>query len=193
MVIRRYKKGEEIFFENDIWSEIMYINSGIVRSYIINAQGKDFTRQFYFNSDESSVANLFVLDLTSLTTQMPSKRGFTVLEDCETIVFSRESLYALYDNHKTWERIGRKMAEFAYIDMDRFYCDLLTKTPKERYEDLQHSMSDLLCKVPQYHIASYLGVTPVTLSRIRKNLEREGKLIASGPPDRQNVPFSSTD
>ena len=176
LTVHTYKAGEEIYRAGDIWHDIMYINHGIVRSYIINDKGKDFTRQFYFNTEESMVANLFVLDLTSMTLQVPSKRGFEVLQDCEVIRFKKEALYRLYDRYKLWERIGRKMAEFAYIDMESFYHDILTQTPKERYVKLQHSMSRLLCEVPQYHIASYFGVTPVTLSRIRQDLKKEGKL-----------------
>ena len=170
LIIRTYKKGENICFKNDIWTDVMYINYGMVRSYIINDEGKDFTRQFYFNTTESRTANLFVLDLNSFTTQLPSNRLFEVLTDCEVIVFSRKTLYELYEKYKKWELIGRKMAEFAYIDMDLFYYNLLTKTPKERYIYLQKTMSNLLDDVPQYHIASYLGITPVSLSRIKKSL-----------------------
>ena len=168
--IRKYKKGEMISFRDDVWTDVMYINYGMVRSYIINDEGKDFTRQFYFNSTESRTANLFVIDLSSFTTQQPSNRSFEVLTDCEVIVFSRETLYGLYEKYKKWELIGRKMAELAYIDMDLFYYNLLTKTPKERYIYLKKTMSNLLDDVPQYHIASYLGITPVSLSRIKKSL-----------------------
>jgi len=171
--IRKYKKGEMISFRDDVWTDVMYINYGMVRSYIINDEGKDFTRQFYFNSPESRTANLFVIDLSSFTTQQPSNRSFEVLIDCEVIVFSRETLYGLYEKYKKWELIGRKMVELAYIDMDLFYYNLLTKTPKERYIYLKKTMSNLLDDVPQYHIASYLGITPVSLSRIKKSLESQ--------------------
>jgi len=171
LVIQKYKKGETISFKQDIWTSVMYINSGIVRSYIMNEQGKDFTRQFYFNTTESRTANLFVLDLSSFTTQFPSNRTFEVLSDCEVIVFSRETLYKLYEKYKKWEFIGRKMAELAYIDMDLFYFNLLTKTPKERYNYLKNTMASLINEVPQYHIASYLGITPISLSRIKNAKE----------------------
>jgi len=167
---KTYKKGEMISFKDDIWTSAMYINSGMIRSYIINDHGKDFTRQFYFNTKESRTANLFVIDLSSFTTQFPSNRSFEVLTDSEVVIFSRKNLYALYEKYKKWEFVGRKMAEFAYIDMDLFYHNLLTKTPSERYVYLQQNMSELLEDVPQYHIASYLGITPVSLSRIKKTL-----------------------
>jgi CRP-like cAMP-binding protein len=171
LIVKQYKKGEIISFKNDIWTSVMYINSGIVRSYIMNEQGKDFTRQFYFNTSDSRTANLFVIDLSSFTTQLPSNRTFEVLSDCEVIVFSRERLYGLYEKYKKWEFIGRRMAELAYIDMDLFYFNLLTKTPKERYIYLKRTMASLINEVPQYHIASYLGITPISLSRIKNAKE----------------------
>ncbi len=169
--IKHYKKGEEISFKDDIWTDIIYINSGLIRSYIINVNGKDFTRQLYFNTNESHTANLFVIDFTSMLTQTPSNRGFEVLEDSEVFVFSKENLYALYDAYKKWEHIGRMMAELAYMNMDSYYYGLLTKNAKERYLHLKKTMSGLIEKTPQYHIASYLGITPVSLSRIKKELK----------------------
>jgi CRP-like cAMP-binding protein len=169
--INHYKKGEKINFKDDIWTDIIYINSGLIRSYIITDNGKDFTRQLYFNTNESHTANLFVIDLTSMLTQTPSSRGFEVLADSEVLVFSKENLYALYDAYKKWEHIGRKMAELAYMNMDTYYHGLLTKNAKERYLQLKKTMSGLMKDTPQYHIASYLGITPVSLSRIKKELK----------------------
>ena len=170
MKINHYKKGEIISFKDNIWTDIIYINSGLIRSYIINDKGKDFTRQLYFNTNESDTANLFVIDYTSMLTQTPSHRGFEVLADSEVFVFSRENIYTLYDSYKKWEHIGRIMAELAYINMDTYYYGLLTRNAKERYIHLKKTMSGLINDTPQYHIATYLGITPVSLSRIKKEL-----------------------
>jgi len=170
---KHYKKGEKINFKDNIWTDIIYINSGLIRSYIITDTGKDFTRQLYFNTDESHTTNLFVIDLTSMLTQSPSNRGFEVLADSEVLVFSKENLHSLYNGYKKWEHIGRIMAELAYINMDSYYYNLLTKNAKERYEHLKKTMSGLIKNTPQYHIASYLGITPVSLSRIKKELKEK--------------------
>lgn len=169
--IEHFKKGDQIYFKDDIWTDIMYINSGLMRSFIINDKGKDFTRQLYFNTNESHTANLFVLDMTSMLTQTPSNRGFEVLADSEVVVFSRKNLYELYDAYKKWEHIGRIMSELAYMNMDNYYYNLLTKNATERYLHLKKIMSGLIEITPQYHIASYLGITPVSLSRIKKELK----------------------
>ncbi len=171
MKINHYKKGEIISFKDNIWTDIIYINSGLIRSYIINDNGKDFTRQLYFNTNESHTANLFVIDYSSMLTQTPSNRGFEVLVDSEVFVFSRENIYTLYDAYKKWEHIGRVMAELAYVNMDSYYYGLLTRNAKERYLHLKKTMSGLIKDTPQYHIATYLGITPVSLSRIKKELK----------------------
>ena len=93
-----------------------------------------------------------------------------MLQDSVVTVVGREILYHLYETDKEWERVGRKMAELAYIDMERFYHEMLTLTPAERYRRLEKNMRSLLCRVSQYHVASYLGITPVSLSRIRKKM-----------------------
>lgn len=168
--IRKYKKGEQIHYKDNIWTHFIYINHGIMRSYIINDKGKEFTRQFFFNTKESSISNLFAIDLSSIILQEPSMRGFEVLEDSEASIFSKQDLEKLFDRSKTFERIGRVFMGFGYIDMDRYYNSLLAKSAKERYMHLVHTMANLIKQVPQYHIASYLGITPESLSRIRKEI-----------------------
>lgn len=169
--IRYFKKGELISYKNDIWTDFIYINSGLIRSYIINDEGKDFTRQFYFNNNESSIINLFAMDLTSLIVQIPSYRGFEVLFDSEVIVFSRKNLSSLFSISKKFIHLERIATELAYLHTDNDYYNLLTKSKKKRFLYLQKTMPKLIKKVPQYHIATYLGMTPVSLSRIKKTLK----------------------
>jgi CRP-like cAMP-binding protein len=167
--LRHYKKGDVIASEGDVWSEYFYIHSGIVRAYMQNAEGKEFTRQFYFNSQESRMSNLFVVDFASLLNQGPSSRSFEVLVDCEVQVIPRDKLNLLYSQSQSWEHFGRIMSELSYLEMDVYYNSLLLQTTKERYKQLLKNMSDLVGKVPQYHIATYLGVTPESLSRLKKD------------------------
>lgn len=170
-----YKKEDSINFKNNIWTNFIYINSGLIRSYIINEEGKEFTRQFHFNTKESSIGNLFAVDLTSLLSQTPSCRIFEVLEDSEVFIFSKQDLNKLFNSSEKWRKIGHIVTELSYVSMDTYYNNLLTKNTKSRYLELLQSMSELIKKVPQYHIASYLGITPVTLSRIKKEITETEK------------------
>jgi len=169
--VHHYKKGDIIYFKDNIWTDFIYINSGMIRSYIINEEGKDFTRQFHFNTKESNIGNVFATDLSSLLKQTPSHRGFEALEDSEVLIFSKENLNKLFKSSMKWGEIGRIVTEMSYISIDTYYLNLLTKSTKDRYSLLRKDMRELIENVPQYHVATYLGVTPVTLSRIKKELE----------------------
>ena len=166
-----YAKGDYISAQDNIWTEYMYLDSGLIRSFLINNKGKEFTRQFYFNTSESNVGNLFVTDFRSVLSQESSLRAFEVLEGCELKVFSHHDITALYHQNHTWERLGRIFTQLAYIQVDEYYCTLLTCTPKEHYLKLKKEMPDLCERLSQYHIASFLGISPVTLSRIKKSCD----------------------
>lgn len=166
-----YAKGDYIYVKDNIWTEYMYLNYGLIRSFIISTEGKEFTRQFYFNTNESNVGNLFVTDFRSILTKNLSSRAFEVLEDCELHVFTHSEVTSLYHKNHTWEKVGRIFTQLAYIQMDEYYCTLLTLTPKEHYLKLKSQMPNLCKRLSQYHIASFLGVNPVTLSRIKKSCD----------------------
>lgn len=129
----------------------------------------------YYNTEESRIGNVFVVDLSSLLTQAPSYRKYEVLIDSELLVFSRKAIYKLYDQSKKWERIGRIMVELAHLDLETYDYSLLTQSTKERYLYLTKSMPGLVSEIPQYHIASFLGVTPESLSRIKKEIMKSKK------------------
>jgi len=171
ITIIQYKKGDQIVVDNNIWEKYMYLHSGSIRSYIITDTGKEFTRQFYFNTDESSIGNILVTDFRSLLTMEPSTRGFEVLEDCELHVFQHSLVISLCEKHHVWEKVARILAQMAYVQMDEYYCRLLTHTPKEHYLKLKNKMPKLCEEVSQYHLASFLGITPVTLSRIKQSCD----------------------
>ena len=170
-----YKKDDVIDFKDDIWTNFIYIRSGLIRSYIINEEGKEFTRQFYFNTKESTIGNLFAVDLKSILTQTPSSRNFEILEESEVLIFSKHNLDKLFNSSEKWQKISHKLIELSYINIDTYCNNLFTKSAKIRYLELLQNMPKLLEKVPQYHIASHLGITPVTLSRIKKEITEAKK------------------
>ena len=170
---KRLKKGDAIRFRNDIWSQLYFIADGLIRSYLVNKKGKEFTRHFHFNTSESDILNLFVVDYTSFIDQVPSSVGFEVMEDSVLYVLERADAHRMYAMSAKWERYGRRVAEIAYIRKTALYEELLINDAKQRYINLRNSMVEWIHKVPQYHIATFLGITPVTLSRIKKEVEAE--------------------
>lgn len=112
----------------------------------------------------------------SFLTQQPSDVTIEAMEDCEVLYFSREVMYRLYRLYPKYETMGRMIAESVYMcAMERLKTFLLN-SPEERYRRFlqNHEAALILERVPQHYIASYLGITPVSLSRIRSRVAKNG-------------------
>ncbi|MEJ2373116.1 MAG: hypothetical protein P8Y22_05595, partial [Sulfurimonas sp.] len=100
--------------------------------------------------------------------QKPTEMYIEALEDTELITVSYKDVQFLYNNFKKWERFGRLMTEAAYSYLHKQTIQRQTKSANERFELFMQDTPFLLDKVPQYHIASFLGITPQHLSRLKK-------------------------
>jgi len=172
LVVKRYKKGETIHYAGDICDELLFIGRGLVRLYIVDENGKDHTWNICFNDKNAQMLNLFVVDYDSFVNQTVSQISFEVLEECELLSLGHDEMQQMYGQLKKSERFGRLMAELAYSYLHNLVIDRLTKSAQQRYEILMKQTPALMDKVPQYHIASYLGMTPQHLSRL-KNIGHE--------------------
>jgi CRP-like cAMP-binding protein len=166
----KHKKGEIIHYAGDICRHLYFINSGIIRAYIIDESGKDHTWNIGFNSVEAKMINVYMVDYQSFIHQTPSHISFEVLENCELLSVDYENVQFLYHYAKKGERLGRLMAEEAYAHSQKLLIDRLTKSATQRFEEFMQDTPYLLEKVPQYHIASYLGIAPQSLSRLKKSI-----------------------
>lgn len=169
--IEYLKKGEIIHNIGDISSKIMFINNGLARTYILDENGKDNTWAIHFNDDNSYITNLFIGDYKSFINQTQSKLAIDVLEDCEVVALNYKDLEFLYENTKIGDRFGRLINQEAYTYLHNSIIIRQTKTAKERFDNLIMETPYLLEKVPQYHIATFLGITPQHLSRLKKNIK----------------------
>ena len=166
--IRHYKKGEIIHHVGDVFTEFMYINSGLARGFIIDEQGKDTTWSIFFNDRNAHMTNLLVVDYESFLTQKASQLEIVALEACEVVTTAHKDIEFIYNNSKKGDRLGRLLAEEAYKYLHNFIIERQTLSAKERFEAFLHNTPHLMQKVPQYHIASLLGITPQHLSRLKK-------------------------
>lgn len=166
-----YKKGDIIHNIGDIPSKLMFINSGLARSYIITENGKDNTWVLYFNDDNSHIVNLFVVDYDAFIHQKESQLEIEALEDCEVISANFEDIEYIYQHTKKGDRFGRYMAQEAYSFLHNLMISKQTKSAKERFDEFMKTTPHLLDKVPQYHTATYLGITPQHLSRLKKEFQ----------------------
>ena len=155
--------GTQIVKRGKIPRKVYLLVSGIIRSYINTESGKEFNKNFYFPVS-------FVGSLTALIKRKPSLFGFETLTDCELYEIDYNALMALCKNNKSINRLFYRVLEKSYITYEKRYVELLSLDAKARYLELRKRIPQVDMLIPQYQIASYLGITPVQLSRIRKKL-----------------------
>jgi len=171
--IRQYSAGDIILNENSICRYITFILKGKARSYFTNYSGQEFTWSFYFNDADSRFENYFLLDYNSFLQQTPTHLNIEAIEDIECIRLSHENLQSLRVSYENITVLNSRMSEMAYQNVHKRAFSLLTLPARERYMQLLNEEPGLLLKFRHYHIASYLGIAPQSLSRLRNELARE--------------------
>jgi CRP-like cAMP-binding protein len=171
-----YKKGEFIYGSSDVPAEVNFIVKGVVRSFKMEEDGKDFTWAFYYLNDEvmehRMIADVCVVDYASFLRNESAELAFEVMEDCTVMTITKKDLFKLYESDDKWQMFARKIAEDAYCATRDRTLTLLTKNAKERLEILENYFPDIFRRVSQQHIASYLGITRQSLSRLRREKEK---------------------
>ena len=155
------KKGEFLVEINSICKYIYVLNSGIVKQFRYKEDGTEFIIWFGLERE-------VVTGFTSFVTQQPSRDGVEVLENCEYLVFSRDKLYQLAAKYHAVETFLRELIELNYILSEERLFFLQALTAKQKYDYIFKNMSQLIQRISQKELASFLGITRETLSRIRK-------------------------
>jgi len=155
-------KGDLFIKEGQYVNKVGFITKGCMMC-VYHKDGKEYI-------DEFSIENEFITDYFSFLTDTPSSKDVKCLEDCEIFVLQKEDLYSLYEKSHKFERIGRLIAEGLFMNWEQKSKSLVLDTAEERYVKLIKERPSISQRVPQYLIASFLGVTPETVSRIRNKL-----------------------
>lgn len=153
------KKNNDLQSIGHTCKTIYFINKGVARIYYFK-DGIDVTESFAFE-------NNIIARVESLFTGKPSRKAIQILEDAEIIALNANKLFKLYDSFPEIERLFRKIVEAAYVDTVNRIEGIQFHTAEERYKTLLHEAPDILKRVPLKYVASYLGITQVSLSRIR--------------------------
>lgn len=154
-----FLKNDLIFSEGKVSNEIFFVVKGCVRLYY-NVDGLDKTAFFYTEGQ-------FICAGESYTFGTPAKENYQAVESTELFVLSKSSIDFLLASSRKFEVIARIATENELILCQNIIASFVTKTPEERYINLLETQGKLFQRVPQQYIASYLGVTPETLSRIK--------------------------
>jgi len=160
--IQKIEKNVCLVNESSVADYIFFVRRGYLRAYF-NKGNDEITR------DISSI-NSFFTALTSFITKKPSFEIVSTITDCEVLMISREDLNYLYLNYNNWQMIGRRIVEEMFVRSQKRIYSLLTKSAEERYLKLMKEKPSLIQNVPLQYIASYLGITSQSLSRLRRKI-----------------------
>lgn len=153
------KKNTDLHPIGHTCRNIYFVKSGLLRIYYFK-DGRDITESF--QTDNSLVARA-----DSLFDAKPSQKGIQAIEDTQLVAINSAKLFALYDDHHDIERLFRKIYEQAYVNTVERIESIQFFTAEERYRKIMENYSQVMLRIPLKFIASYLGITQVSLSRIR--------------------------
>ena len=160
LITKHYKKGEYFIKEKDFCDYVGFVDKGLFNFFYL-IDGVEHIRGFFFMNDFISNYPCFLLG-------DKSKFYIRALENSSITLIHKKDLFLLYKQLPKLQELSRSIVEKLYIEISEKYESFFIKTAEERYLELINSEPDILKIVPQYMIASYLGITPEGLSRIKK-------------------------
>ncbi|MBL1221732.1 Crp/Fnr family transcriptional regulator [Chryseobacterium sp. L7] len=165
MVEKRFKKKDILLAPGEQENVLSFLSKGMLRFFIPTGEDKDndITYDFMFEK------KFFAAD-ESFLTRTPSLYGIEALSDIVLYRFTYEDLQDIYAKTGTADRIGRIAHERLFLERSHRLYTFLRFSAKERYENLVKENPALIQEIPQKYIASYLGITPQALSRIRRQI-----------------------
>ncbi len=158
-----YLKHDAVRTANRVFDRLGYIIEGAVRTYYINEKGEEISYLLHVNHD-------FFGDYESYITGNKSEVWIETLWDTEVLFFGRSAIEALIRKDIFWMGFAKRISDLVFLDAKQRINDLLFYNPEQRYRNLLNRSPEIIRKIPQKYISSYLGITPQSLSRIRKRL-----------------------
>lgn len=163
--VKSYKKGDYLLKEGQWSSASFFVLEGCVRQFSL-LNGEDLTTRFFVEGN-------WIISPEEISEQSVSIHNWVCMEDCHLVTGNEQKAKQLFHRFPGLETISRKIVEAAFADLQKSMLSRYAETPEQRYLSLVQSHPDILQRVPQYHIASYIGVKPESLSRIRKRLVKK--------------------
>jgi len=164
--IRQYKAKTILLNAGEVCKTSYFVNSGVLRSFNINDNIVEHVLSF-------ACSSWWISDMYSLLSQKPGNLFIQVLEDAEVVLLSKENQEMLYQEIPKLERFFRILTENSLVAHQERLMDNLSLTAEERFEKFCNKHHDLIQKVPQKQIASYLGVTPEFFSKMKSKMLRK--------------------
>lgn len=160
------RKHQFLLNAGDVCRYLCFVNSGCLREYTIDSKGMEHIVQF-------AIKDWWVSDLNSYLSGLPADHNIDALQDSEVLMLEKSARTELLDNCPKMERFFRILLESNYVATRQRVVDSLSTSAEERYLKFIKTYPELFEQIPQNQIASYLGITPQSLSRIRKELSHK--------------------
>jgi len=157
---KHLEKNDYFATEGEYASKLGFKSSGIVRAFYRNNQGNEYNKTFFSKKG-------FIAAYSSLVSHQKNQINLQCLTGCTFFIADFSEIKKLYDTHPKIERLARILAEQFFVSKEKREIELVMLDATERYKIFQSEHQHLENLIPQYHIASYLGITPTQLSRIR--------------------------
>ncbi len=165
--VKTFKKNEYLCQEGEIERYFYYITKGIQRIFFLKPDGHEHVMGFSYDGNFSGVADSYL-------GQKKSNLYLQALTSTEALVIEYADLNSLFDQYKIWERWGRLFFTQILIGRAQREIEMLTLSAEERFQNFVNRQPAILQQIPQKQLASYLGMTPETFSRLRRKV-RSGK------------------
>lgn len=160
---KKLRKKQFIVQEGDVCKYSIFVEKGLLRSYSVTEKGTDQIVQF-------ALEGWWIADLYSLITEEPSRYNIDALEDSELLLISNTAMFELRQRIPKFLEFSYLQMRNAYIALERRLSHMVNLTTEDRYNKLVEKYPDIIQRVPQHMIASYLGLTAETLSRAKKQM-----------------------
>lgn len=161
--VKRLKKKQFLAQEGEVCRNTYFVNSGCIRTYFTDKDGVEHNVQF-------AIENWWTGDMHSFLTQQPGRYNLVALEDTELLYIERNAQEELFQKIPKFERFFRLLLQNAFVALQDRILAGISETAEERYQNFRKKYPDMDRRIPQNQIASYLGITPESLSRVRRNL-----------------------
>lgn len=160
---RKVEKNTTIIEPDKKTPYAFFINSGYLRYFKVLDSGEELIIHLYTPDNFATSLNSFFLETKA-------EEELQTITDCELLYISREELEKLYSHSPKWERFGRKLMEAFLIEKEEKIIELLSLTAQEKYSKLLKLNPEIIQNVPVKYIASFIGIQPESLSRIKKQI-----------------------
>ena len=167
LLVKRYiKKKRALIERGEVSRYVYFVLNGSVRSYTLDQSGVEHVMQFAFEGH-------WITDLSSFITQTPGEMILEAIEDTDVLLLAHHDLQLLFEEIPALEKFFRKLYERAYVSLQKRVTNRESVPAKERYLELIALRPHIAQRMPLIYIASYLGITPESLSRIRNSIANE--------------------